>query len=128
MCKVFESFIRDVINDHLHNYELINRSCLTNLLEFLKTITDLVDRGLPINIVYLDFQKAFDKVLHKCSISKIEAHGIGGKIINWIKDWLRGRRQRVVLNSYISDWADVLSGVSQGSVLGPLLFVNLSMI
>ena len=63
----------------------------------------MVDRGLPIDIVYLDFQKAFDKVPHKHFISKIEAHGIGGKIINWIKDWLRGRRQRVVLNGNVSD-------------------------
>ena len=85
----------DDIIDHLHKYELINykqhrfvknRSWLTNLLEFLESITDLVDRGLPIDIVYLDFQKAFDKVPHKRLIYKIEAHGIGGKIINWIKD------------------------------------------
>ena len=76
-------------------------------MEFVETITGLVDRGLPIDIVYLDFQKAFDKVPHKRLISKIDAHGTGSKIINWIKDWLRCRRQRVVLNNNVSDWADV---------------------
>ena len=67
----------------------------------------------------IDFQKAFDKVPHKRLISKIEAHGIGGKIITW----LRGRRQRVVINGNVSSWADVLSGVLQGSILVPLFFV-----
>ena len=69
---------------------------MTNLLEFFETITDVVDRGLPIDIVYFHFQKALDKVSHKHLISKIEAYGVGGKIVNWIKDLLRGRRQRVV--------------------------------
>ena len=54
---------------------------------------------------------------------KVEAHGIGGKIWSWIDDWLSGRKQRVILNDRKSKWIDVLSGVSQGSVLGPILFV-----
>ena len=69
----------------------------------METITDLVDRGLPIDIVYLDFQIAFDKIPHKRLISKIEAYDIRGKNMNWIKDWLRGRRQRVVVNGNVSD-------------------------
>ena len=132
VCKLFETLIKDHMVEFLVKHKLINtfqhgfvkaRSCLTNLLCFLEEITKWADDGSPVEVVYLDFQRAFDKVPHQRLSLKLKAHGIGNDVIKWIEEWLTHRRQRVIVDCEISNWKSVLSGVPQASVLGPILFL-----
>ena len=96
---------------------------MTNLLDFLDYTTDLLDKGMKVSVVYLDFCKAFDKVPHRRLLVALQSHGIDGSLLKWIETWLRGRKQRVVINGQKSEWVEVMSGVPQGTVLAPLFFI-----
>jgi len=128
--------MKDKIMYHLTTNSLINesqhgfrpkKSCLTNMLEYLEYVyvTTALDLGRPVDVVYLDFQKAFDKVPHLRLLNKIKAYRITGDVLRWIGEWLKDREQRVVLNGIMSAWIYVVNGVPQESILGPLLFLIL---
>mgnify|MGYP000361356293 CR=1 FL=1 len=102
---------------------LPRRSCTTNLLEAYEILCEALDSGLPIDVVFTDFSKAFDTVPHERLLHKLQAYGVHGQLLAWTRDWLTDRVQRVVLGEHTGDWKSVLSGVPQGSVLGPLLFL-----
>ena len=78
----------------MHGF-LRGRSCLTNLLEYTEIISKWVDDGSPVGVIYLDFQKAFDKVPHQRLLIKLKSHGMGVNIVTWIQNWLIDRKQRV---------------------------------
>ena len=82
---------------------------------------------MPVDVIYLDFKKAFDVVPHERLMLKVRALSIDGNISKWIESWLKDRKQRVIIDGVCSDWIDVYSGIPQGSILGSMLltiFIN----
>ena len=131
-CKVMEHIITSNVMKHAREHNILSdmqhgfrdkRSCETQLIGFVDDLARSVDKGQQVDIVVMDFAKAFDKVEHTRLGYKLRNYGIGGKTNKWIESFLSGRTQRVVLDGESSREVDVLSGVPQGSVLGPCLFL-----
>ena len=114
--------INKAINPSQHGF-LPKKSTSTNLNEYLEYLTRKIDDGQPVDVLYLDFSKAFDKVPHGRLIQKLSCYKFPKNLINWIAAWLKQRKQRVLVNGVFSDGCDVISSVVQGSVLGPILFL-----
>ena len=134
LIKIFEKVVRRKIVAHLEKLDLFNpsqhgfrsgRSCLSQLLIHFDRVTSLLEQGKSVDVIYLDFAKAFDKVDIGVSLQKLHTLGIRGKLGRWLFAFLNNRRQAVVLDGKKSQQQQVISGVPQGSVLGPLIFLVL---
>ena len=133
ICKILESIIRDQMleffmqNNKISDKQfgfLLGRSCTLQLLYCVHKWINELENDHTVAIFYTDFRKAFDSVSHCKLIRRLEMLGIAGMLLTWVVSFLTERKQRVRVGDMFSDFCDVLSGVPQGSVLGPLLFLG----
>ena len=132
-CKLLEHIVHSNIMDHYDQLNILTdkqhgfrskRSCETQLIVTIQELAKSMSVGEQVDIVLLDFSKAFDKVPHRRLLHKLNYYGVRGHTINWIESFLSYRTQQVIIEGKTSTTADVLSGVPQGTVLGPLLFLT----
>ena len=134
LCKICEHIIRKRWIKFLEENEMISKSqfgfqqgksCVTNLISFYSRVTDIIqEREGWVDCIYLDLKKAFDRVPHKRLLYKLKQYGgVGGSMLVWMKNYLEGRQMRTVIRDKVSRWREVVSGVPQGSVLAPIMFL-----
>jgi hypothetical protein len=130
--KIMERVVKNEVSNYLRTNNIITKdqhgflaqkSVESQMLECMNLWTRFHDTNSCVDIVYLDFKKAFDSVCHSKLLIKLESYGIGGSLLKFVSAFLHGRTQRVVINNASSDYSPVLSGVPQGSVTGPLWFI-----
>ena len=131
-CRIMEKIINSHIVEYLNKYNIISpsqhgflnkRSTCTNLLESTNDWSTALDNHLITDVIYIDFRKAFDSVSHSKLIFKLSLYNIRGNLLKWITAFLTDRSQQVKISSALSDPIRIVSGVPQGSVLGPTLFL-----
>ena len=129
--KIMERVIYKHVYNYLHQNKLIyeyqsgflpKHSTVHQLLEIYKSILNSLEKKEANCFVFCDFSKAFDKVWHRGLLYKMKAYGIIGNLINWLKSYLKARRQKVVIKNNSSAYCEISAGVPQGFVLNPLLF------
>ena len=132
VCKLLESFIRDALVDYMKSNKfftnkqfgfLKGRSTVLQLLKIIDRWSEILDSGGWVDAIYCDFRKAFDTVPHRRLLTVLEHYGVPDPVLSWVKCFLSDRKQKVIIGGKDSEWHAVISGIHQGSVLVPVLFV-----